>query len=156
MIAIPLPTIFVYKPFSQNKVPKNCLWLVLLLLFCWFCNCNWDKIDFVLSTMTDICKVCLKTVKRWYGNSLWSLWQLEMLKSTAEPWFCIIFTSNILPFCNRHGKVKETITTPTSLFHHNELFHLIKNLKFWNTKQTMDHCQHGWQNNISTLTAWLD
>ena len=52
----------------------------------------------------------------------------EMLKSTADPWFCISCTSNILPFCNRHGKAKETITTPTNLFHHNELFQLIKNL----------------------------
>ena len=52
----------------------------------------------------------------------------EMLKSTADPWFCISCTSNILPFCNRHGKAKETITPPTNLFHHNELFQLIKNL----------------------------
>ena len=52
----------------------------------------------------------------------------EMLKSTADPWFCIICISNILPFCNRHEKPKETITTPTNLVHHNELFHLIKNL----------------------------
>ena len=51
-----------------------------------------------------------------------------MLESTADPWFCITCTSNILPFCNRHGKAKEKITTPTNLFHHNELFHLIKNL----------------------------
>ena len=51
-----------------------------------------------------------------------------MLKSTADPWFCITCTSNILTSCNRHGKAKETITTPTNLFHHNELFHLIRNL----------------------------
>ena len=51
----------------------------------------------------------------------------EKLKSTADPWFCISCNSNILPFCNRHEKAKET-TTPTNLFHHNELFHLIKNL----------------------------
>ena len=50
-----------------------------------------------------------------------------MLKSTADPWFCISCNSNILPFCNRHGRAKETITTPTNLFHHNELFQLIKN-----------------------------
>ena len=51
-----------------------------------------------------------------------------MLKSTTDPWFCISCNSNILPFCNRHGKAQETITTPTNLFHHNELFQLIKNL----------------------------
>ena len=51
-----------------------------------------------------------------------------MLKSTADSWFRISCTSNILPFCNRHGKSKETITTPTNFFHHNELFQLIKNL----------------------------
>ena len=92
--------------------------------------------------MTDICKVCLKTVKRsdmailcdhcdnWIHIKCNNLDKLdyEMLKSTADPWFCISCTSNILPFCNRHGKAKETITTPTNLFHHNELFQLIKNL----------------------------
>ena len=51
----------------------------------------------------------------------------EKLKSTADPWFCISCNSNILPFCYRHEKAKET-TTPTNLFHHNELFQLIKNL----------------------------
>ena len=35
---------------------------------------------------------------------------------------------NILAFSNRHGKAKETIITPTNLFHHNELFHFINNL----------------------------
>ena len=50
-------------------------------------------------------------------------------KNTADPLFCISCTSNILPFCNRHGKAKETITTPSNLFHRNELFQLIKNLK---------------------------
>ena len=51
-----------------------------------------------------------------------------MLKSTEDPWFWITCTSDISPFCKRHGKPKETTTTPTNLFHHNELFHLIKNL----------------------------
>ena len=92
--------------------------------------------------MTDICKVCLKTVKisdmailcdhsdNWIHIKCNNLDKLdyEMLKSTADPWFCISCTSNILPFCNRHGKAKETITLPTNLFHHNELFQLIKNL----------------------------
>ena len=92
--------------------------------------------------MTDICNVSLKTVKRsdmailcdqcdnWIHIKCNNLDKLdyEMLKSTADPWFCISCTSNILPFCNRHGKAKETITTPTNLFHHNELFQLIKNL----------------------------
>ena len=92
--------------------------------------------------MTDICKVYLKTVKRsnmailcdhcdnWIHIKCNNLDKLdyEMLKSTVVPCFCISFTSNILPFCNRHGKAKETITTPTNLFHHNELFQLIKNL----------------------------
>ena len=92
--------------------------------------------------MTDICKVCLKTVKisdmailcdhcdNWIHIKCNNLDKLdyEMLKSTADPWFCISCTSNILPFCNRHGKAKETITPPINLFHHNELFQLIKNL----------------------------
>ena len=52
----------------------------------------------------------------------------EILKRTADPWFCISCTSNILPFRNRHGKAKKTITIPTNPFHHNELFQLIKNL----------------------------
>ena len=89
--------------------------------------------------MTDICKVCLKTVKisdmvilcdhcdNWIHIYLDKL-DYKMLKSTADPWFCISCTSNILPFCNRHGKAKETINPPTNLFHHNELFQLIKNL----------------------------
>ena len=51
-----------------------------------------------------------------------------MLKSAADAWFCIICTSNILAFCNRHEKSKETTTTLINLFHHNELFNLIKNL----------------------------
>ena len=92
--------------------------------------------------MTAICKFFLKTVKRsdmailcdhcdnWIHIKCNNLDKLdyEMLKSIADPWFCISCTSNILPFCNRHGKAKETITTPTNLFHHNELFQLIKNL----------------------------
>ena len=92
--------------------------------------------------MTDICKVCLSTVKisdmailcdhcdNWIHIKCNNLDKLdyEMLKSTADPWFCISCTSNILPFCNRHGKAKETITPPINLFHHNELFQLIKNL----------------------------
>ena len=98
--------------------------------------------DFTLSTMTDICKVCLKNVKRsdiailcdhsdnWIHIECNNFDKLdyEVLKSTADPRFCISCTSNILPFCNRHGKAKETITKPTNLFHHNELFQLIKNL----------------------------
>ena len=92
--------------------------------------------------MTKICKVCLKTVKRsdmailcnhcdnWIHIKYNNLDKLdyEMLKTTTELWFCISYTSNILSFCNRHRKAKETITTPTNLFHHNELFQLIKNL----------------------------
>ena len=92
--------------------------------------------------MTDIRKVCLKTVKRsdmailcdhcdnWIHIKCNNLDKLdyEMLKSTADPWFCISCTSNILPFWNIQGKAKETVTIPTSLFHHNELFQLIKNL----------------------------
>ena len=49
-----------------------------------------------------------------------------MLKSKADPQLRISCTSNILPFCYRHIKTKETIPTPKSLFHHNELFQLIK------------------------------
>ena len=92
--------------------------------------------------MTDICKVCLKIVKisdmailcdhcdNWIHIKCNNLDKLdyEMLKSTADPWFCISCTSNILPFRNRHGKAKETITPPIKLFHHDELFQLIKNL----------------------------
>ena len=37
-------------------------------------------------------------------------------------------TPNILPFCSRHGKAKERITTPTNISHLNELFHLIRNI----------------------------
>ena len=51
-----------------------------------------------------------------------------MIKSTADPWSCISCTSNILPFCNRHRKAKETITEPTNRFLHNELFQSIENL----------------------------
>ena len=61
-----------------------------------------------------------------------------MLKSTADPWFGISYISNILPFCSRHGKAKETITAPTNLFHHNELFHLIKNLNNLTDKSSHD------------------
>ena len=96
----------------------------------------------MLSTVTDIYKVCLKTVKRsdmailsdhcdnWIHIKCNNLDKLdyEMLESTADLWFCISCTSNILPFCNRHGQAKETVTTTTSLFHHNELFQLIINL----------------------------
>ena len=91
--------------------------------------------------MTDICKVCLKTVKRfdkvvlcdrcdnWIHIKCNNLdkFDCEMLKSTANPGFCISCTSNMLPFWNTHRKARETITTPTNLFHHNELFLLIKN-----------------------------
>ena len=52
----------------------------------------------------------------------------EMLKSKADPQLCISCTSNILPFCYRHIEAKETIPTPKNLFHHNELFQLVKNL----------------------------
>ena len=92
--------------------------------------------------MVDICRVCLKTVKisdmailcdhcdNWIPIKYNNLDKLdyEMLRSTADPWSCISCTSNILLFCNRYGKAKETITLPTTLFHHNELFQLIKNL----------------------------
>ena len=53
---------------------------------------------------------------------------MKYLKLQRTHGFCITCTPNILPFCNRHGKAKETITTPINLFHHNELFHLIRNL----------------------------
>ena len=90
--------------------------------------------------MIDMCKVCLKAVKRsdmailcdhcdnWVHIKYNNLDKLdyEMLKSIADPWFCISCTSNILPFCNRSGKDKETVTTPTNFFHHNELFQLIE------------------------------
>ena len=92
--------------------------------------------------MTDICKVCLKSGKRsdmailcdhcdnWIHIKCNNLDKLdhEMLKSAADLWFCIICTSTILPFSNRHEKPKETNTTPINLFRHNELFHLIRNL----------------------------
>ena len=92
--------------------------------------------------MTDICKVCLKIVERsdmailcdhsenWIQIKCNNLDKLdyEMLKSTADPWFCISCISNILLFCNIHWNAKETIISPTNLFHHNYLFHLIKNL----------------------------
>ena len=56
-----------------------------------------------------------------------------MLKSTADLWFCITCTSNILPFCERHGKAKETTTTSKNLFLPSwtlikSFNHLIKNL----------------------------
>ena len=73
--------------------------------------------------MTDICKVYLKTVKRcdmailcdhcdnWihikYNN--FDKLDYEMLKSTADLWFCISCTSNILPICNIHGKVNKQL-----------------------------------------------
>ena len=50
-----------------------------------------------------------------------------MLKTTVDPWFCICCTSNILRFWNRHRKDKETFTTTANLFHHSELFQMIKN-----------------------------
>ena len=92
--------------------------------------------------MTDICKVFLKAVKRsdmailcdhcynWIHIKCNNICKLdhEMLQSTADLWFCISCTSNILPPCNRHRKATETLTTPTNLFHHNELSQLIKNL----------------------------
>ena len=51
-----------------------------------------------------------------------------MLKSAAQLLLCISCTSNILPFCNRLRKAREKISTPSSLFYHNKLFQLIKNL----------------------------
>ena len=103
--------------------------------------------------MTDISKVYLKTVKRsdmailcdycdnWIHIKCNNLDKLdyEMLKSIAGPWFCNSCTSSILPFCNRYGKAKETITTPTNLFHHNELFQLIKNLNNLTDESTNDY-----------------
>ena len=53
---------------------------------------------------------------------------MKYLKLQRTHGFCITCTPNILPFCNRHGKAKETITTPTNLSHHNKLFHLIRNI----------------------------
>ena len=80
--------------------------------------------------MIDLCKVCLKTVKRfnmvilcdhcdhWIHiqcNNL-DTFDSEMLKNSVDLWFCIFCTSNILPFWNRHKKAKETINAPTNLF----------------------------------------
>ena len=45
-----------------------------------------------------------------------------------RPQGSVFIALHILPFCNRHGKAKETIITPTNLFHHNDIFQLIKNL----------------------------
>ena len=87
--------------------------------------------------MTDICKVCLKTVKSLIrqlvlcdhcGNWIHIKCKnhdkidFEMLKSTANPWLCISCNSNMLLFCNRHRKAKETISAPIDVFHNNELF----------------------------------
>ena len=93
--------------------------------------------------MTDICKVCLKTVKRYVKaipcdrcdnwihikcNKLDKL-DYKMLQSSVDPWICICYTYlYLLPFCKRYRKAGEIITAPTNLFHHNELFQLIKNL----------------------------
>ena len=53
----------------------------------------------------------------------------EVLKMTENTWFCISCTSNILSFCNRHGRnIKETFTTATNLFHNNGLFQPSKNV----------------------------
>ena len=96
--------------------------------------------------------VCLKTAKRSNMKTLcdhcdnWihvrcnnlDKHNYAMLRSTADPWLCISYTSNILPFCSRHGKAKETISTPTNLFHHNELFQLIKNLNNLTHKSSND------------------
>ena len=88
--------------------------------------------------MTESCKACLKTVKisdiailcdqcgNWIHIKCNNLDKLdyEMLKSTVDPGFCISCTLNILPFCNRHRKARETFTPPTNFSHHNELFQL--------------------------------
>ena len=62
----------------------------------------------------------------------------EMVKRTANLWFCLSCTSNILRFCNRHGKAKETITTPTNILHHNELFQLNNNLNYLTDESSND------------------
>ena len=86
--------------------------------------------------MADICKVCLKAVKRsakailcdhcdkWIHtkHNILDKPDYLILQSTADPWFCISCTSNILPLCNRCRKATETITPPTNLFHHKEAF----------------------------------
>ena len=74
-----------------------------------------------------------------------------MLKSTTDPWFCISCNSNILPFCNRHGKAQETITTPTNLFHHNELFQLIKNLN-----NLTDDSSNDYTNSLNVSNKYRD
>ena len=76
-----------------------------------------------LPLLTDKCKFFLKNVKRsdmailcnycdnWIHVKCNNFAKVdyETLKSTADPWFCISYASNILPFCNRHGKVFLTI-----------------------------------------------
>ena len=75
----------------------------------------------------------------WDAINKFDKFDYEMLKSTADPWLCISCTSNILPFCNRHRKAEETITPPTNLFHHNNIFQLIKNLNNLNDKSSSDN-----------------
>ena len=96
-----------------------------------------------MQSLTYICKVCLKTVKRsniaifcdhcdsWIQIKCNNLDKLDykIIKSAAELLLCTFScTSNILPFCNRLRKAREKISTPASLFYHNKLFQLIKNL----------------------------
>ena len=69
--------------------------------------------------MTGICKVCLKSVMtifcdhcdNWIHIKCNSLDKLDyqMVKNTADSWFCISCTSNILYFRNRHKKKEKNI-----------------------------------------------
>ena len=86
--------------------------------------------------MTDICKVCLKSVKRsdmailcdhcdnWIHIKCNNLDKLdyEMLKSTADPWFCITCIPIFYLSAIDVEKIKKHLTTTINLFHHNELF----------------------------------
>lgn len=38
------------------------------------------------------------------------------------------FDWNILPFCNKHVKPKDTLTAPKNIFYYSKLFQLIENL----------------------------
>lgn len=64
----------------------------------------------------------------------------EMLKNIEEPWFCISCTSKYLTFCNRNNCLStKIIAASTNLFHHNELFQLIKNLKILTDELSNDN-----------------
>ena len=91
--------------------------------------------------MANICKVYLKTVEKsdwailcdyyckWIHIKCNNLDKIDYeIKSKEDPWLSISCILNILPFCNKHVKPKETFTAPKTLFHNNKLFLLIENL----------------------------